>query len=279
MTRMLKKALENQLNEEEIKSLYGGFDIVGDIAIIKIPENLMNKKEVVGESLLENIKNINTVLLQKTPIEGDYRIRELETIAGEDKTETFYKEHGCIFKVDLARAYFSPRLATERLRIANLVKPGEIIINLFAGIGTFSIIIAKKVPNSKIYNIDINPSAHEFALENIRLNKVSSQIIPIEGDSANIINALGEKANRVLMPLPEKAFNYLDIAIGALNSPQGIIHYYTHTRAMSREEAIDESLRYFRNRPNFNFKSMGERVVREVGPRYYQIVLDLQFFT
>jgi len=279
MTRMLKKALEKQLNEEEIKSLYGGFDIVGDIAIIKIPENLINKKDVVGETLLEKIKNINTVLLQKTPIEGDYRIRELETIAGEDKTETLYKEHGCIFKVDLARAYFSPRLATERLRIANLVKPGEIIINLFAGIGTFSIIIAKKVPNSKIYNIDINPSAHELALENIRLNKVSSQIIPIEGDSANIINSLGDKANRVLMPLPEKASDYLDIAIGALNSPQGIIHYYTHTRAISREDAIDESLRYLKNRLKFNFESKGERVVREVGPRCYQIVLDLQVFT
>ncbi|MCP8322530.1 MAG: class I SAM-dependent methyltransferase family protein, partial [archaeon] len=178
MPKMLKKALENVLTIDEIKQLYGGFDIVGDIAVIKIPGALLNKKFIIAKAIMDSMKSVKTVLRQVTPVSGDYRTRELEHVLGEDKTLTLYKEHECIFKVNLAKVYFSPRLSTERIRIARKVEHGEIIVNMFSGVGSFSILIAKHQPSSMIYSIDINPDAYNLMLENIKLNKVSDRVIP-----------------------------------------------------------------------------------------------------
>ena len=276
MTRMLKKALQGLLDETEMHLLYGGFDIVGDIAVIKIHESLIPKKRVIASALLEQVKPVKTVLMQSTPVSGDYRTRCLELIGGEDKTTTEYHELGCVFKVDLSTAYFSPRLSTERQRIAELVQSGETVTNLFAGVGVFSIIIAKKVPKTLVYSIDINPAAHEQALENIKLNKVTERVIPILGDARKVIDNLKGKAERVLMPLPEMAAAYLDTAVEALKPPTGIIHYYTHTYALHRNEAVNESKKELEKIFKFPYTVVSQRIVREVGPRWYQIVLDLK---
>ncbi|MCX8192147.1 MAG: class I SAM-dependent methyltransferase family protein, partial [Nitrososphaerales archaeon] len=144
ISRMLKRALMGILNSDEISQLYSSFDIVGDIAIIKIPDRLIDKKDIIAKAILDNLKSVKTVLRQASPISGTYRTRELEYLMGEKKTLTFYREHGCTFKVDLAKVYFSPRLSYERLRVAEQVNPNERVVNMFGGIGTFSILIAKK---------------------------------------------------------------------------------------------------------------------------------------
>lgn len=272
----MKHVLQGILNEEEISLIYGGFDIVGDIAILKIPDQLIKKKKIIANALLKQVKPLNTILLQSTPVSGDYRLRNLECIGGENKTTTQYREYGCIFNVDLATAYFSPRLSTERYRIAELVQPGENIINLFAGVGAFSIIIAKKVPTSLTYSIDINPEAHNQALENIKINKVTDKVIPILGDARDAIIPLKGKADRVLMPLPEMAAEYLDIAIAALKPPTGIIHYYSHNYAARRQDAVNESMNDIKSVLKNKYSVISGRIVREVGPRWYQVVLDLK---
>ncbi|HJN57537.1 MAG TPA: class I SAM-dependent methyltransferase family protein [Nitrososphaerales archaeon] len=280
MARMLKKALTGIFNETEIQLLYGGFDVVGNIAVIKIPDSLMNKKRIIATTLLDKIKPVTTVLMQSTPVSGDFRTRHLELIGGEDKTTTEYREHGCIFKVDLATAYFSPRLSTERQRIAELVQPGETVVNLFAGVGAFSIIIAKKVPETRIYSVDINPEANQQAIENIRVNKVNKNVIPILGDARNAVSQIEEKAERVLMPLPEKAAEYLDTAIELLKTPYGVVHYYTHTYASRRENAFEGPTKEIKKNILKNrYSIVSKRIVREVGPRWYQVVLDLKIST
>ncbi|MEM3437111.1 MAG: class I SAM-dependent methyltransferase family protein [Nitrososphaerales archaeon] len=272
---MLKKALENVLTIDEIKQLYGSFDLIGDIAIIKIPNSLLDKKFIIAKAIMDNIKTVKTVLRQVTPVSGDYRTRELEHVLGEKKTLTLYKEHGCIFKVDLAKVYFSPRLSTERIRIAKIVKSGEVIVNMFAGIGSFSILIAKYQPNSIVYSIDINPSAYDLMLENIKLNKVSDRVIPFLGDARLIIeNFLRGISDRVLMPLPEKAIDYIDSALLALK-PKGIIHYYAHIHASKDEDPIEKAASEIDKRLKLNYKILDARIVREVGPRWNQVVLDL----
>jgi tRNA (guanine37-N1)-methyltransferase len=276
---MLKKALEGHLSEEEISLLYGGFDIIGDIAVIKIPDNLLAKKKLIAETLLKQVKPVKTVLMQTTPVSGEYRTRNLELIGGEDRTTTEYREHGCVFKVDIAQAYFSPRLSAERLRVAEMVQPGETVTNMFAGVGAFSIIIAKKVPETRVYSIDINPAAHQLAVENIQKNKVSDQVIPILGDARREIEKIKGRADRVLMPLPEKAAEYLDAALKALKPPLGVIHYYTHTYAVHREEAFTEALKELDEAIRGKYEEMAHRIVREVGPRWYQVALDLRVST
>ena len=273
---MLKKALNGLIEDAEIQHLYGGFDIVGNIAVIKIPDSLLSKKNIVAAALLEQVKPVKTVLMQSTPVSGEFRTRTLELIGGEDKTKTEYREYGCIFMVDLATAYFSPRLSNERQRIADLVQPGETVANLFAGVGIFSIIIAKKVPKTRIYSIDINPNAHQQALENIKINKLSEKVIPILGDARDVVSEIKGKADRVLMPLPEKATEYLNTAQVVLKPPFGIIHYYTHTYASRRENAFKEPAKVVEKVLKNRYSIISQRIVREVGPRWYQVVLDLK---
>ncbi len=216
MTKMLKQALKNVLSESEINDVFSSFDIIGDIVIIKIPDSMSAKRQLIADAILSKVKPVKSVFMQSSPVQGDFRVRGVEYIAGENRTLTIYKEHNCRFKVDVSKVYFSPRLSTERERIAALVNDGEVIVNMFAGICTFSIIIAKK-HKCKIYSIDVNPDAYSLCAENVKLNKVTESVVPLLGDAKDIItNELKGKADRVLMPLPERAKEYLEYAVMAL---------------------------------------------------------------
>ena len=169
MPHMLKEVLANNLTQSELDKIFSAFDVIGDIVIIKIPNCLMSKKEIIGEAILNNVKPAKSVFIQTSEIKGEYRVRNLEFLAGEDRTETEYKEHGCRFRVDVIKAYFSPRLSTERLRVATLVRDNEVITNMFGGVGTYSVLMAKKNKTCKVYNIDSNPVATELCRINEKI--------------------------------------------------------------------------------------------------------------
>ena len=154
MTRMLKKALEGILSDKDSKDLVSAFDQIGDIIIVRIPDSLVSKNKIIGKILLEQVKTAKSVFYQSSPVEGDFRTRNLQLIAGEKKTETEYRENGCRFLVDVEKAFFSPRLSTERERISNLVNDGDVVINMFGGVGMFSILAAKKT-RCIVYNLSL----------------------------------------------------------------------------------------------------------------------------
>ncbi len=277
MTKMLKQALKSVLSESEINDVFSSFDIIGDIVIIKIPDSMNAKKQLIADAILSNVKPVKSVFMQSSPVQGDFRVRDVEYIAGENRTLTIYKEHNCRFKVDVSKVYFSPRLSTERERIAALVNDGEVIVNMFAGICTFSIIIAKK-HKCKIYSIDVNPDAYSLCAENVKLNKVAETVIPMLGDAKDIItNELKGKADRVLMPLPERAKEYLEYAVMALKE-KGIIHYFTHVHSDSRKDAHRVCEEELASVMKVKYEMKGVRIVREVGPRFYQVVADVMVF-
>jgi tRNA (guanine37-N1)-methyltransferase len=278
MTRMLKEVLQEKLDVTEIDKLSSSFDIIGSIAIIKIPETLSSKKTLIADTLIEEIKSVKTVFSQVSSIEGDYRLRKLEFLSGENTPITIYKEHGCTFKVDVINTYFSPRLSTERLRISNLISPNEVIVNMFGGVGTFSIIIARNNRSSKIYSIDSNPIAYELCKENTEINKLTNNVFPILGDAKEIIpKNLRGIATRVLMPLPEKAKEFVDSAVNSLVNSKGIVHYFAHVGAENKKNAIQSALLDTTvSFGDFNHIIRNIRVVREVGPRFYQIVSDVE---
>lgn len=270
---MLKRALESVLSEKESAEIFSAFDQIGDIIIVRIPDLLLGKKEIIGKTLLEQIKNANTVFCQSSPVEGDFRIRDLELLAGENKTQTEYKEFGCRFLVDVEKVFFSPRLSTERNRIADLVKNGETIINMFGGIGMFSIMAAKK-KKCTVYNIDINPDAAKLCEKNILLNKLAGSVISLHGDATQIINEkLKGKGDRVLMLLPERSDEFLDSAISSAKK-NGIIHYYSHIHADKKTLAPKLSEKHFLEITPVKSEILYSRMVRAVGPRYYQTVVD-----
>jgi tRNA (guanine37-N1)-methyltransferase len=270
---MLKQAMASILTADEIEDLIGAFDQIGNIIILRVPDSLLSKKKLIGQVLLEKVKTAKSVFYQSTPVEGDYRIRSLELLAGEDKTETEYKEHGCRFKVDVEKTFFSPRLSTERRRIADLIKEGEIIINMFGGIGMFSI-IAAKMKRCHVYNIDINPHAAKLCSENIRLNKLKGTVDSLEGDATEIIEKkLSNTGDRILMLLPERSDEFLDTAIKA-SKEKSMLHYYCHIHSDKKNNATSEATKHFLSVIKVKSEITGSRIVRPVGPRFYQVVVD-----
>jgi len=237
LRKRLRKKLSSTFSSAELNLIYNSFDIIGDIAIIKMPNGNIVDAEKVANQIMALHRNVKTVFAQASPIRGDFRVRKLQLLAGEGKTSTRCKESGCVFAVDLEKCYFSPRLLYERSRIASLVEGGETVVNMFSGVGCFSIVIAKTVTQTKVFSIDVNPIAVQFMKENVRINRVYGKVIPLLGDSKDIINVqLQGKANRVLMPLPEKALEYLPYAVSALKKPGGWIHYYDFQHATGNEE-------------------------------------------
>ncbi|MBS7615892.1 class I SAM-dependent methyltransferase family protein [Candidatus Bathyarchaeota archaeon] len=277
--KKLKEILSKTLSPEEISYIYGSYDIVGDIAIIRVTENSKKYSQRIAETIMRVHKNVKTVLAQTSPVLGDFRLRKLEHLAGEKKTVTVHKESGCLFTVDVEKCYFSPRLFYERKRIAELVKNKETIVNMFAGVGCFSIVIAKNSNVNKIYSIDLNPTAVQYMQENIRINRVYGKVVALEGDAKEIVQkSLCAIADRVLMPLPEKALEYLPYALIALKNSGGWIHYYAFEHATKEENPIEKGKAKVAERLetlNTNFEIQFGRVVRATGPNWYQIVLDI----
>jgi tRNA (guanine37-N1)-methyltransferase len=272
---MLKRVLQDILSEEENEQLISAFDQIGDIIIVRIPDSLVAKKQVIGKTLLEQVSTANSVFYQSSPVEGDFRTRQLEVIAGENKTQTEYKENACRFIVDVEKAFFSPRLSTERERIAGLVKDGEVIINMFGGVGMFSVLAAKNTACT-VYNIDLNPIATQLCKENVQINKLKGEVISLNGDATKVINEqLVGKADRVLMLLPERSDEFLDSALQGLKN-KGVIHYYSHMHADKKQDAAKLSEEHFLSINKIDAKIITSRNVRPVGPRFYQTVVDVE---
>ena len=272
---MLKKALENVLSEKESNELISAFDQIGEIIIVRIPDSLLSKKKIIGKALLDDVKIVRSVFYQASAVSGDFRTRDLEILAGEDNTETEYKEFGCRFTVDVKNAFFSPRLSTERDRIANLIQNGEVMTNMFAGIGMFSIMAAKK-KKCTVYSLDINPVASKLCETNIGLNKLAGNIISINGDASEIIKEqLMNKSDRTLMLLPERSDEFLESAIDTTKDG-GIIHYYSHIHADKKIEAGKLSEEHYLKVTPVKSEILHSKIVRAVGPRYYQTVVDVK---
>jgi tRNA (guanine37-N1)-methyltransferase len=274
--KTLHQLLETWLPPDLLASLPRALDVIGDIAIIDIPRELEAYGSLIGEALLETHKNVRTVLAKVGAVTGTYRLRKLEVIAGEHRTTTVHKEHGCQYHVDVATAYFSPRLSTEHKRVASLVQKGETVVDLFAGVGPFAVLIAKKHADVKVYAIDINPEAVEFLKLNIRLNRVDNRVIPIEGNARQAVEKqLLGVADRVIMNLPEKATEFVDTACKAVKPSGGTVHYYAFIR---RPDSLEDAQQRFSEAVEKAGRKvevfLSAKIVRETAPYEWQIVLD-----
>ena len=275
MSRMLKKTLESVLSTKESDELISAFDQIGHIIIIRIPDSLISKKKLIGETLLDQVKSAKSIFYQSSSVDGEFRTRDLEILAGDDKTETEYKESGCRFLVDVRNVFFSPRLSSERTRIAEFVNNDEVVVNMFGGVGIFSI-IAAKMKRCTVFNIDINPLAAKLCKKNIAINRLVGNVISIEGDASQVINSqLENKSDRTLMLLPEKSDEFLDSAILSTKSG-GIIHYYSHIHADKKSDAAKLSEQHYMQITPVKSTILGSKIVRPVGPRFYQTVVDVK---
>lgn len=273
--KALTELLEDKLPPHLLASLPKAIDFVGDIAIIEIPPELEAYRALVGEALLKAHENVKTVLAKAGAVSGTYRLREFSVIAGKPKTETIHREYGCQFYVDLAKAYFSPRLSYEHNRVVSMVKEGETVIDMFSGVGPFAILIAKTHKNVKVYAIDVNSNAIEFLQKNIRLNRVEGKVHPILGDAKQVAEEkLLGVADRVIMNLPEKAMEFADVACKAIKPSGGIIHFYTFISGFNSLENMKLKLIETVEKCGRKAEVLFSRFVRATAPYEWQAVID-----
>lgn len=270
------EALQGLVGAEDLPRALKGVDIIGRIAVIKIPREWHGIRRQIGERVLSRL-GLDSVYMQVSPARPGDRLRGVELLAGKECTTTIYSENGCRFKVDIGKVYFSPRLSFERLRIARLCRDGETVVNMFSGVGTFSIIIAKNSPRAKVFSVDSNPHAFELMLENTAINRVNGRVIPILADAREAAAELRGAADRVLMPLPELSEEYLEDGIKLLKG-SGWVHVYTHESCGGEDEAVEIARgRILEKARGFASVEGAEgRVVRSVGRRVFQVVLDLR---
>jgi len=218
----LKEALKGKLTDKE-RDLLRGFDTIGDIAVLEIPRELENKKKVIAKKLLELLPYIKVAVKKKGGHTGVYRKQPVEIIAGEKRKTTVHKEFGVEMALNVETCYFSPRLANERERIAKQVKQGETVLVMFSGVAPYPLIIAKHSQAYKVYGIEANPEAHKYAVENVKRNRLGHKIILIKGDAKKAIPKV--KFDRIVMPWPQRADEFLGAALKAANKGT-FMHFY-----------------------------------------------------
>ena len=270
--------LVDKLPSNLLVSIPRAIDFVGDIAIVEIPPALADHKKEIGEALLKAHKQTNTVLTKSGAVEGVYRLRDFEVIAGAKKTATIYREYGCVYHVDIAKTYFSPRLSSEHNRVASQVKEGETVVDLFAGVGPFAIPIAKRHKNVQVYAVDVNPDAVSLLKRNVAVNRAEKQVVPILGDARQVVREqLLGKADRVIMNLPETALEFVDVACEALKPEGGILHYYGFEKDSDPLETATARLTEAVKQNNRQVKNiLLAKTVREVAPYSWQVVVDAE---
>jgi len=275
--RSLIEALDGALSPSELSFLPRSFDIIGDIAIVEIPPELSHAKKLIGEAIIKVHPKIKAVFAKAGPVTGIFRIRDLEHIYGEFKTLTLHREYGCVFKVDVLRTYFSPRLSLEHHRVASQVRDGETVVDMFSGVGPFAIMIAKYA-KATVYAVDANPYAVQLLNENRKMNKLKGQVYPILGDARSILSScrLEKSADRVIMNLPEKAHLFLDVACKIVKS-SGVIHYYAFANGDDPIKSAESQLnKVLSSCCESGFLILSSRKVKMIAPHKWQVAIDVK---
>ena len=248
--------------------------------ILLIDENLEHSYYGRFEDLL-NEHNVDTIAKIEN-IHGKMRQPSIKVLAGSRHTETIHKENECLFKLDLAKVMWSKGNTTERMRIANLVGKDEVVIDMFAGIGYFSIPIAKKSSPKKIYSIEINPDSYYYLKENIKLNKINEKsnktlgynvMEAILGNSNEIVK--NYSADRIIMGYVKTTHEFLDVAVKSLN-PGGIIHYH---ETVPEKLMLTRPINRIKNAANNReVEILNNRIIKRYSPGVVHTVVDARIY-
>jgi len=272
----LEQVLAQQLPSSIIPLISKSFDVIGDIAIIELSPATEPFEKNIAEALMKVHKNVKTVYSKAGPVTDSQRLRPLHHVLGPNRTETIHKELGCRFKIDISKAFFSPRLSTEHARVAEQVRPRECVVDMFAGVGPFSILIAKRLEDVQVHAIDANPEAAKLIRENAMMNKVQDRVKVWTGDARTVVknNLLGV-ATRVIMNHPSQSREFLHPACETLRREGGIVHYYTFADGLESESNARKELSAALDNSDWKIeKNIETRKVRGVAPMKWHIAVD-----
>jgi tRNA (guanine37-N1)-methyltransferase len=265
--------------------MVSSYDIIGDIAIMEVPRGRKAKPGDIAMEIVRTHPRVKTVLAKSGERGGEFRLRKLRKLLGRE-TETVHREHGFRFRLDPTRVYFSPRESTERERIASTVRPREVVMVLFAGVGPYGIVIAGKQPRvGRVYQVEINPRGFEYMKQNIAMNKLGHKVFPVLGDARKACKAYEGRCDRVVMPLPREGYRFLNVALKCLKK-RGFIHFYAvgrHGRDSRGIKAEREMFGESAGRLERAARKLGRRVrilarrrVLPFGPGAWKICIDAE---
>ncbi len=273
----LRELARKLFGEDFSRRIWKRMEIIGDILVLRKPLNVeLEKLRRLAAHIMDCLFYIKSAWCSISEIKGKHRVRDYVFLCGEYRSETIYVEHGARFLVDITRVYISPALNYEHRRVSEKVRDNETVVNMFAGIGLFSIVSAlrKKIT---VYSIDVNPYAYYYMVKSIGLNRLKGKVIPILGDAKDVIEReLSGIADRVLMPLPELVYDYLKYALYALKS-KGFLHVYLFVKGRNRGEAKMNAISDYTQflKKHVEKAHVREvRVIRSVGTKKYQVVID-----
>ncbi|MEM3030690.1 MAG: class I SAM-dependent methyltransferase family protein [Candidatus Micrarchaeia archaeon] len=270
-----QRPLDKLLSPSLARKVPHSYDIIGDIAVLEIPPKLASRAKTVAEALLSSNPHLRLVLKKASVRKGVFRVRELKALAGKGSTETIHNEYGMRFKLDVAKAFFSPRLASERQRVASQVSPGERVLVLFAGVGPFAIAIARRVPSASVAGVELNPTACDYFKQNIRLNKCWNAEA-VCGDVKEVVPArFASWADRVLLPLPKGAGAFLGEAFLAAK-PGGIIHFYSFAREEEPFAAAERVIEQAASSAGRRVAFLNRKMLLPYAPRVVQVCVDFR---
>ena len=274
----LKEKLKGKLTEEELALLPRGFQSLGKVIIMKLNQKLYEQKSVIGNACLALFPKIRSIYINEGKIVGTFREPEkIELIAGEDNPIVEHKEHDIIYRFDITKIMFSKGNLNERRFLATLVKKGEIIVDMFAGIGYFSLAIAKHSAVERIYSIELNPISYGFLTENIRINHFKDKIIPINGDCKHEVLKLskaGVRADRIIMGVFPAPKEYIKEAL-TLTKDDGSIFHYEGVVEKEKYITLFEDFKDITESNHYNSELSSYRYVKSYGPNLFHTVLDI----
>lgn len=267
--KSLKELLANEMPVQELVKVPAGWQVIGTVIIVTIPEDLEHRKMLIGEKLLQMYPRCSCVVKDKG-IQGALRLPTREVIAGHG-TETIHKENCCAFKLDVAKVMFSKGNLAEK-KLMSLSASDEVVVDMFAGIGYFSIPIAVHSSPKKVISIELNPVSFGYLQENIRLNCVENLVEPILGDCA-IVTPEGV-ADRVIMGYVGTTHNYLFKGIKALKPEGGILHYHETTPERLVFERPVNRIREAALEIGKEVEIVETRRIKKYSPGVWHVVID-----
>jgi len=250
------------------------FDVVGSVAVVETPEKAKKKelREFAGE-IMATHPRVRTVARKAGATGGAFRVRPLQVIAGEKSLKTLHKENGCSYEVDLRKVYFQPRLSFERNRVAMLVKEGENVLVLFAGVGPFAINIARQQKTARVVGVEINPVAAKLFKKNVLLNKVNVKVFCEDAKKFLRRKAFLKWAHRIVMPHPTAAFKFLPAALKACKK-KATIHFYAIIENNS-VAAAEKEIKKICRKKSVSAKIVLYRRALSYSPHAHQAVFDV----
>ena len=275
--RNIKKLLAEGLDipEEKKGFLPAGFQRIGHVVILNLRPEISGYAKQIAGLVLDNFTYVKTVCLAEG-VSGELRKPTVRWIAGEKRTEAVHTENGCQFTLDVTKVMLSKGNLSERARLPPLVRPGEVVVDMFAGIGYFSIPIARHARPGKVYSIEKSLDSFRYLRENIRLNMVQERVSPTLGDCREV--GLEDVADRVLMGYLPGTERFLPAAFRALRPEGGFIHYHD---LFHESELWDKPLGILESqagKAGYSLERVTHKgVVKEHSPRVYHVVVDAAF--